>query len=108
MENVISLYEQLVIHNITYETTNNFVTANCEIIFQNKRVKSSFLISHTDLNRILSKILSSGYEFDTDQLETILLEDGTEIIDYQFDKAFGGPVTITGFEFSHVVTEIRA
>jgi len=108
MENVISMYDKLILHKITYETSSSTVTAICELVRHNKRTQTSFLISHTDLNRMLSKIISEGYEFDSEKLNSIQFEDGTEIIDYQFDQLFGGPIVLEEFEFNHVVTEIRA
>ena len=108
MENVISMYDKLILHKISYETSSAAVTAICELVNSSQRIQASFLISHTDLNRILSKIISQGYEFDSEQLNSIKFEDGTEIIDYQFDQLFGEPIILEEFEFSHVVTEIRA
>jgi hypothetical protein len=108
MENVISLYDKLILHKITYETSSACVTAECELVSQNRKIQTSFLISHTDLNRILSKIISEGYEFDSNQLNTVQFEDGTEIVDYQFDQVFGEPIILEEFDFTHAVTEIRA
>lgn len=108
MENVISMYDKLILHKITYETNSSCVTAVCELVRQNRKTQTSFLISHTDLNRILAKIISEGYEFDSEQLNSIQLEDGTEIIDYQFDQLFGEPIMLEKFDFTHIVTEIRA
>lgn len=108
MENVISMYDKLILHKITYETSSACVTAECELVRQNQKTQTSFLISHTDLNRILSKIISEGYEFDSEQLNTIQFEDGTEIVDYQFDQLFGEPIILEEFAFTHAVTEIRA
>jgi len=108
MENVISMYDKLILHKITYETSSACVTAECELVSQNKKTLTSFLISHTDLNRILSKIISEGYEFDAELLNTVQFEDGTEIVDYQFDQIFGEPIILEDFDFTHTVTEIRA
>lgn len=108
MENVISLYEKLILHKITYESNHAAVTAYCELVIRDKRIQASFLITHTDLNRIIAKIVSQGYEFDADKLETVRFDDGTEIVDYQFDQVFGGPIMLEEFEFANTVTEIRA
>lgn len=108
MEKLISMFEKLVIHKITYETSQSLVTAECELIRPNQRIYTSFLISHTDLNRILAKIVSQGYELDPSFFSTICIEDGTEIIDCEFDKLKNGPVVLDHFEFNDYVTEIRA
>lgn len=102
------MYDQLVIHKITYETSQSVVTAECELIRHNQRIYTSFLISHTDLNRIIAKLISKGYSLDSSFYESIRFEDGTEIIDCQFDKLPEGPVILEEFEFTDYVTEIRA
>ena len=107
MEKLISMYDQLVIHKITYETSQAVVTAECELIRNGQRMYTSFLISHTDLNRIIAKLIAKGYNLDS-SFETILFEDGTEIVDCQFDQLPEGPVVLEEFEFADYVTEIRA
>jgi hypothetical protein len=108
MENLISMYDQLIIHKITYETSQSIVTAECELICRNERIITTFLISHTDLNRILAKLISKGYNLDSSLLQALQFEDGTEIIDYAFDQFPEGPVVLEEFEFTDFVTEIRA
>lgn len=108
MEKLIALYDQLIIHSVTYETSQAVVTASCELVRRNERIYTSFLISHTDLNRIMSKLAAKGYNLDSSFYESIRFDDGTEIIDCQFDKLAGGPVILEEFEFSDFVTEIRA
>jgi hypothetical protein len=108
MENVIALYDKLVLHKITCESNHAAVTAQCELIRQGRSMRTSFLITYTDLNRIIAKITAQGYEFDMAKQSLVRFDDGTEIIDYQFDQVFGGPVTLEGFEFANTVTEIRA
>lgn len=102
------MYDQLVIHKITYETSQSIVTAECELIRHNERIMTSFLISHTDLNRILAKLIAKGYNLDSSFYQSILFDDGTEIIDCQFDQLQEGPVILEDFEFNDYVTEIRA
>jgi hypothetical protein len=107
MEKLISMYDQLVIHKITYETSQAVVTAECELIRRDQRIYTSFLISHTDLNRIIAKLVAKGYNLDS-SFQSIQFEDGTEIIDCQFDQLPEGPVVLEEFEFADYVTEIRA
>ena len=108
MENVISMYDKLILHKISYETSNSAVTAFCELVSQKQKTQTSFLISHTDLNRILSKIISHGYDFNSSQISTIQFDDGTELIDYEFSDLFGEPIQLDDFQFTHQVIEIRA
>ena len=108
MENVISLYEKLILHKITYESNHAAVTAYCELVLRDRKIQASFLITHTDLNRIIAKIVAQGYEFDADKLISVKFDDGTEVVDYQFGQVFGGPIVLEEFEFAHSVTEIRA
>ncbi|MBK6526743.1 MAG: hypothetical protein IPO32_01015 [Crocinitomicaceae bacterium] len=108
MEKIISMYDQLVIHKITYETSQSIVTAECELIRHNERIYTSFLISHTDLNRILAKIIAKGYTLDASFYQSFQFEDGTEVIDCEFDNLPEGPVYLEEFEFADYVTEIRA
>ena len=108
MEKLISMYDQLMIHKITYETSQSVATAECELIRHGQRIYTSFLISHTDLNRIMAKLIAKGYNLDSSFYECIRFEDGTEIIDCKFDQLAEGPVLLEEFEFADYVTEIRA
>ncbi|MBK9190513.1 MAG: hypothetical protein IPM77_02880 [Crocinitomicaceae bacterium] len=108
MENLIQLNNQLIIRKVTYETHQAVVTAECELVRNNRRVRTSFLISHTDLNRILAKLIAKGYNLDSSFYQTIHFEDGTQIVDCQFDQLDGEPVVLEDFNFNDLVTEIRA
>ena len=108
MANIISLYEKLIIKEITYEAGDDRVQAKCEVLVNGGAVEAQFIISHTDLNRIISKIVAMGYEFAIEKLESIHFEDGTEVIDYKFENVFGEKIVLENFEFFHQVKEIRA
>lgn len=108
MEKLIALNERLVIHKVTYETSQSVVTAECELFRNGRVVRTSFLISHTDLNRILAKLIAQGYELDSSFYHALKFEDGTEIIDCQFDQLPNGPVILEEFNFNDTITEIRA
>jgi len=108
MENIISIYDQLIIHAVSYESGSCNVTVWCDLLIKNKKINSSFLISHTDLNRMVAKIIASGYSFEPEKSTVMIFEDGTEVIDYQFEKTCGTPVILDHFEFTNKVTEIRA
>lgn len=108
MDNIISIYEKLIIKEVTYETGDNIVSAKCDLITHGERIETEMLISHTDLNRIISKIMAAGYDFEVKQVNTLEFEDGTAIIDYTFENVFGEAIVLENFQFSQSVQQIRA
>ncbi|MCH2233186.1 MAG: hypothetical protein MK078_02950 [Crocinitomicaceae bacterium] len=109
MENTVSIYKKFEITEITYEVGDNTVKANCELHYDNgNSVQTSILISHSDLNRIIARIATMGFEFNVEQVNNFLLEDGTQIIDYKLENVFGESVVVEDFQFQDVVKQIRA
>lgn len=108
MENIISIYDQLIVKEVSYEAGDSVVKAFCDIIVKGKRIPSEMMISQSDLNRIIAKITAKGYEFKVSLINNIALEDGTEIIDYSFENVFGEAIALDDFYFSNSVQEIRA
>lgn len=108
MENIVSIYEKLIIKEVTYETGDQIVNAKCDLIVNGETVQTEMLISHTDLNRIIAKIVASGYEFQVTQVNELEFEDGTAVIDYSFKNVFGEAIVLENFEFNHAVMQIRA
>ena len=108
MENVYSIYKKLIINEVTYEMGDNTVKAKCELVLPNGSMETTFLISHSDLNRIMAKITSLGYEFKTEKVCSIHLEDGTEFVEYKFDNVFGEQVVLENFQFTKAIKELRA
>lgn len=108
MERLISLFDKITVNKVTYETSQNFATAFCELTVSNKKWNTSFIISHTDLNRIMAKLASKGLELDKDIMQSFLLEDGTEIIDCDFTVLNEGAPILEDFFFTDRITEIRA
>ena len=108
MDSIVSIYNKLTIKEVTYEVGDNFVTATCELSFEGKTVLSQILMSHTDLNRVIAKISSLGYEFKIENINHLSFEDGTEIIDYKFENIFGETIALENFQFNQTIKQIRA
>ena len=108
MDSVISIYNRLTIKEVTYEVGDDFATATCELSFEGKKVLSQIMMSHTDLNRVIAKISSFGYEFKVENINHLCFEDGTEIIDYKFENVFGETIALENFQFNQSIKQIRA
>lgn len=108
MEQVISIYEKLIIKEVTYETGDQTVRASCILETLSGPISTELVISHTDLNRIIAKIVASGFEFEVKQVNSFLFEDGTEVVDYSFENVFGEEIVLEDFQFQKMVQQIRA
>ena len=108
MGTILSLQEKFIIKEVTYETGDYFVKATCDILSKGKKIETEILISHTDLNRIIAKIMSNGFEFEVKHVNTLSFEDGTSIVDYLFENVFGEQIIHENFEFEQGVKQIRA
>ncbi|MEO9533498.1 MAG: hypothetical protein ABJG68_00755 [Crocinitomicaceae bacterium] len=108
MKTIFSIYNQIKVNEVSYEMGDDFVTANCEISFDEQVVNTKIVMSHSDLNRIISKIVSMGYEFKCENVSRLDFGDGTEIVDYKFENVFGENVVLEDFQFSKAIRQIRA
>ena len=108
MKTVFSIYNSLKVNEVSYETGDNFVTAHCEIQIDGKLIPTKIQMSHSDLNRIISKIISLGHEFKIENVNHLDFGDGTEIIDYKFENVFGENILLENFQFSQAIRQIRA
>lgn len=93
---------------VTYEMGDNFVTATCEVSTGTSTTETKIMMSHTDLNRIISKIAAMGYEFSIEHVNHFDFGDGTKIVDYKFENVFGELVTLEEFSFNQQIKKIRA
>jgi hypothetical protein len=71
-------------------------------------IETQLVISHSDLNRIIAKIVSLGYEFKVENVSKLDFQDGTEVIDYKFENVFGENIVLENFQFSKEIKRIRA
>jgi hypothetical protein len=108
MDSIVSIYNRLTIKEVTYEVGDDFVTATCELNFGGEKLHTQILMSHSDLNRIIAKISSLGYEFKVENINRLCFEDGTEIIDYKFENIFGEAISLENFQFNNSIKQIRA
>jgi len=108
MNTIFSIYNKIKVNEVSYETGDNFVTAHCEIIMPDETIETQLIISHSDLNRIIAKIVALGYEFNIDNVSRLDFQDGTEIIDYKFDNVFGENIVLENFQFNQAIKQIRA
>lgn len=108
MKTVFSIYRELKVKEVSYETGDNFVTAHCEINIEGKRMATQIQMSHSDLNRIISKIISMGHEFQIEHVNHFDFGNGTEIVDYKFKNVFGANISLQDFQFSKEIRQIRA
>jgi hypothetical protein len=108
MKNIISIYEKLIIKEVTYESGDHTVHAKCILQTLNGPIETALVISQTDLNRIIAKIMASGFEFEVKQVNSFVFDDGTEVIDYSFENVFGEEIVLENFQFQQTVRQIRA
>ena len=108
METIISIYNQLKVNEVSYETGDSFVTAYCEILIDGQQIQTQIQMSHSDLNRIISKIVALGYEFKIENVNHFDFGNGTEIVDYKFDNVFGQDIVLENFQFNKAIRQIRA
>jgi hypothetical protein len=108
METILSIYDKIIVKEVTFETGDDTVNAKCLIITNGKSIETELLITHTDLNRIIAKVMAEGYDFDISQQNRLSFDDGTEIIDYTFKNVFGEAVAVQNFHFVESYKQICA
>lgn len=108
MNTIFSIYKQLKVKEVSYEIGDQYITAVCEMQQGDQVFETKIMMTHTDLNRILSKIAAMGYEFKIEHVNRLDFGNGTEIVDYRFENVFGEIVTLEEFKFNQQVIQIRA
>ncbi|MEX1002354.1 MAG: hypothetical protein WDZ35_09600 [Crocinitomicaceae bacterium] len=108
MDTIFSIYNKLIIKEVTYEMGDNFVTASCELEGGDKPKVTKIRMTHTDLNRIIAKIAALGYEFRIENVNHFKFNDGTQIVDYKFENVFGESIVLENFHFQQNIKQIRA
>lgn len=107
MKKLLSIYQNIVIKEISYEKGDKTVYLKCTLIFSNKTVDTTLLITQSDFNRMLSKIIINGYTVESDAITNFYLGDGTEMVEYNFENT-DESVVLSGFNFNHKVKQICA
>lgn len=104
MKKLLSIYKNIIIKQVSYEKGDERVQLKCALVFDNKTINTTLIISQSDFNRLLSKIILNGYDLDSNTIETINFGDGTEIVEYNFRNT----VSVHRFNFNHHVKQISA
>ncbi|HIP35452.1 MAG TPA: hypothetical protein EYG85_01205 [Crocinitomix sp.] len=104
MKKLLSIYKNIKIKRVTYEKGDETVMLECCLIFDTHEIDTTLIITHSDFNRLLSKIILNGYDIDTNTVNTINFGDGTEIVEYSFKNT----VEIDKFNFNYHVKQISA
>jgi hypothetical protein len=107
MKKLLSIYRNIIIKDISYEKGDDLVQLKCVLVFKSNTLNTTLLISQSDFNRMLSKIIMKGYEMDTDLITSFTLGDGTEIIEYNFENT-DNEVSLQNFNFNNHVQQISA
>ena len=107
MKKLLSIYKNIIIKEVSYEKGDNIVHLKCVLVFANKSITTTLIISQSDFNRILSKITLNGFELDSECLTSFMLGDGTEIVEYNFE-ASQDIISLQNFNFNHQVKQISA
>ena len=107
MKKLLSIYKNIIIKEVSYEKGDNIVHLKCILIFANKSMVTTLIISQSDFNRMLSKIALNGFEMNSDLLTSFTLGDGTEIVEYNFEKN-ENVISLQNFNFNHQVKQISA
>ena len=107
MKKLLSIYQNIVIKEISYEKGDKTVYLKCNLVFNSKTISTTLLITQSDFNRMLSKIILNGYSIDSDSITSFWLGDGTEIVEYSFQNS-PEDVVLTNFNFNNHVKQICA
>ena len=106
MENIVQIYQAIKVKSIVYETGDSQAKISCDLIFDRKTVSTQLLISHTDLNRLISKMTNTDSEWVSNHMQSMYLEDGSQLIEYNFESQ--NNETIQNFHFNNAYAQIGA
>lgn len=104
MKKLLSIYKNIIVKQVSYEKGDEFVQLKCSLVFDTEEVNTTLIISQSDFNRLLSKVILNGYDLDKNTINTINFGDGTEIVEYNFENT----VSLHRFNFNHHVKQISA
>jgi hypothetical protein len=104
MKKLLTIYKNIIVKQVSYEKGDESVQLKCILVFDKKEVATTLIISQSDFNRLLSKIILNGYDMDSNTINTINFGDGTEIVEYNFENT----VSLHRFNFNNHVKQISA
>lgn len=96
------------VKRVIYESATQLAQVLCEVNENDLTSEKTFLINHSDLNRIIAKLIAAGINDIYNSAEHIQLEDGNEIIDFDFVKKNQKLVILENFYFNNSFWQIRA
>ena len=108
MNTIFSIFKQIKVKEVSYEVGDSKVVATCDVTVGNQTSETKIIMSHTDLNRIISRIAAMGFEFKIENVNHFDFGDGTEVVDYRFENVFGQEIALTNFQFNRAIKQIRA
>lgn len=106
MEKIVKIYKAIKIKSIVYETSDTEAKINCELKYDSKIISTKLLISQTDLNRLIAKMTNTGSDWLDNNMQMLYLEDGTQLIEYNFDNS--NNQIIHDFHFNNSYAQIGA
>ncbi|MDX1351046.1 MAG: hypothetical protein R3279_12390 [Putridiphycobacter sp.] len=106
MEKIIKIYDSIRVKSIVYESGDADATIICDMEFGEKIITSKLLVSQTDLNRLIAKLVSNGSEWLENTCEVLYLEDGTQLIEYNLEDQTRNQ--IQDFQFNYSYAQIGA
>lgn len=106
MENIIQIYKAITIKSIVYETGDIEANILCDLEYEHKIISTKLVVSLTDLNRLISKMSSTDSEWLENRMETLYLEDGSQLIEYNFKNHANS--VIQDFHFNNSYSQIGA
>lgn len=106
MEKIVKIYQAIKVKSIVYETSDTEAKINCDLIYGSKTVPTKLLISQTDLNRLMAKMTNTGSDWLDDNMHMFYLEDGTQLIEYNFGNNHNQ--IIHDFHFNNTYAQIGA
>jgi len=107
MEKILQIYKTLKVKSIVYETGDSQAKISCDLVYGKKTVSTKLLISQTDLNRLISKMANNTHsEWLDNTMQSMYLEDGTQLIEYNFEDQNNS--AIHNFHFNNTYAQIGA
>ncbi len=106
MEKIVQIYQAIKVKSIVYETSDTDAKINCDLVYGSKTVSTKLIISQTDLNRLIAKMDNSGSDWLEDNMQMLYLEDGTQLIEYNFENS--NNQVIHNFHFNNTYAQIGA
>ncbi|MGV6860788.1 MAG: hypothetical protein ACWA41_03400 [Putridiphycobacter sp.] len=104
MKKLLSIYKNIIVKHVSYEKGDQTVELTCVLVFKDHERETKLIISQSDFNRLLSKMILDGFDLEAAHINEINFGDGTEIVEYNFTTA----KPVNKFNFNNHVKQISA